>query len=567
MDLLRFLLRLPFTLIKGLCWVVCKFFWLIGRIFRPVVGNIEWRAPGWAVKSVRGVKSGFGRLEHGVERHPKSVGAAVLLLVLLAVGGFYGYHVWLNRPQPIEPAPLVYQETTLRVSGPQLINYNTNSRLPQEIALNFRNSVAPITLVGKNVDQGISLSPAVDGQWQWRNASTLVFTPKAPLPMGATYKIKLDPAKLLAPQSKITQTEYDVNVPAFDYQLGQAEYYQDPQDPKKRSAIFRVQFNAPVDVASFEKQISLGLTEGKETPEKKLNYSLVYDEKKLNAWVHSEALQALDHGGSVHIAIGKGVKSTAASQPTSTVKNNWVAVPTLYSLAVKDVSATVVDANDNKGERALIVALSDAVKDKEIGGAVKAWLLPEKNPKDSDNNDDDTDAVYPWDMSEIDTGIINQSTPVKLTLNDAEQEYQPQFSFKFDAPAKRYMLVEIANTLTSFGGYKMPEKRYQLVVVPDYPTSLSFMSQGSLLSMSGEKQISVAARNVPGLKLDIKRVIPSQLQHIVSFKSSDYSSAQFNRLSDEYFTEHFEYTSAVNNEKPGEVSYQGIDLSRYLSDT
>jgi len=280
MDLLRFLLRLPFTLIKGLCWVVCKFFWLIGRIFRPVVGNIEWRAPGWAVKSVRGVKSGFGRLEHGVERHPKSVGAAVLLLVLLAVGGFYGYHVWLNRPQPIEPAPLVYQETTLRVSGPQLINYNTNSRLPQEIALNFRNSVAPITLVGKNVDQGISLSPAVDGQWQWRNASTLVFTPKAPLPMGATYKIKLDPAKLLAPQSKITQTDYDVSVPSFDYQLSQAEYYQDPQDAKKRSAIFRVQFNAPVDVASFEKQISLGLIEGKEAPEKKLNYSLVYDEKK-----------------------------------------------------------------------------------------------------------------------------------------------------------------------------------------------------------------------------------------------------------------------------------------------
>lgn len=566
MDLLRFLLRLPFTLIKGVCWVVCKVFWLIGRIFRPIVGNIEWRAPGWATTSARGLKNGFARLERGVENHPKSVGAALLLLVLLAVGGFYGYHVWLNRPQPIEPAPLVYQETTLRVSPPQLVNYTTNSRLPQEISLYFRNSVAPITLVGKNVDQGISLSPSAEGQWQWRNASTLVFTPKAPLPMGATYKIKLDPAKLLAPQSKITQTEYDVNVPAFDYQLGQAEYYQDPQDPKKRSAIFRVQFNAPVDVASFEKQISLGLTEGKETPEKKLNYSLVYDEKKLNAWVHSEALQALDHGGSVHIAIGKGVKSTAASQPTSTVKNNWVAVPTLYSLAVKDVSATVVDANDNKGERALIVALSDAVKDKEIGGAVKAWLLPEKNPKDSDNNDDDTDAVYPWDMSEIDTGIINQSTPVKLTLNDAEQEYQPQFSFKFDAPAKRYMLVEIANTLTSFGGYKMPEKRYQLVIVPDYPTSLSFMSQGSLLSMSGEKQISVAARNVPGLKLDIKRVIPSQLQHIVSFKSSDYSSAQFNRLSDEYFTEHFEYTSAVNNEKPGEVSYQGIDLSRYLSD-
>jgi len=563
MDLLRFLLRLPFTLIKGVCWAVGKIFWLLGRILRPVVGNVQWRAPDWASKSARGITRGFSRLETGVNRHPTSVAAAVVLVALLAVGGFYGYHAWLNRPQPIEPAPLVYQETTARVSGPQLINYAAQNRPPQEIILYFNHAAAPITLVGKTVEKGVTLSPAVEGQWTWRNAATLVFTAKSALPLGASYKIKLDPAALLAPQIKISQTEYSANVPAFDYQLGQAEYYQDPQNAQKRSAIFRVQFNAPVDVASFEKRISLGLTEGKQTAEEKLNFSLVYDEKKLNAWVHSEALQALAQGGSVHLAIDDGVKSSVASQPISAKKNNWVAVPTLYSLQLQDVAATVVNSDDNQGQRALIVGLSDAVKDKEVGGAVKAWLLPEYNPKYSHDENDD---LYQWSLSDVDTGIIGQSAPVKLTLNDAEQEYQPQFSFTFDAPAYRYLLIEVNNSLTSFGGYKMPEKQYRVVAVPDYPSSLSFMSQGSLLSMSGEKQISVAARNVPGMKLDIKRVIPSQLQHIVSFKSSQYSSAQFNRLGDEYFTEHFEYTHAVDNDKPGDVSYQGIDLSRYLSD-
>jgi hypothetical protein len=559
MDLLRFLLRLPFTLVKGVCWLLAKIFWLLGLVLRPLIGNIQWRSPAW----VAGVKKGFLATERGVDNHPKSVATAVVLLIALAVGGFYGYHAWLNRPQPIEPAPMVYQQTTVRVAGPQLINYNAQNRPPQEIILYFSNAAAPITLVGKTVEQGVSLSPAVEGQWAWRNAATLVFTPKAALPMGSAYKIKLDAEKLLAPQIKINQTEYSANAPSFDYQLGQAEYYQDPQDAQKRSAIFRVQFNAPVDVASFEKRISLGLIEGKETPEKKLNFSLVYDEKKLNAWVHSEPLKALEQGGSVHVAIDSGVKASVASQPTAGKKDNWVSVPSLYSLSVADVAATVVNSDDNQGSRALVVALSDGVKDKEIGAAVRAWLLPQKNPK---YGDDDQDAIYPWSMSDIDTGIISQSAPVKLALNDAEQEYQPQFSFTFDAPAHRYLLVEINNALTSFGGYKMPEKQYRVVAVPDYPTSLSFMSQGSLLSMNGEKQISVAARNVPGLKLDIKRVIPSQLQHIVSFKSSQYSSAEFNRLGDEYFTEHFEYTHAVDNQKPGEVSYQGIDLSRYLSD-
>ncbi|WP_163420430.1 hypothetical protein, partial [Escherichia coli] len=86
----------------------------------------------------------------------------------------------------------------------------------------------------------------------------------------------------------------------------------------------------------------------------------------------------------------------------------------------------------------------------------------------------------------------------------------------------------IDNQLVSVGGYKMPKKVYRVVEVPEFPKSLQFMSAGSLLSVNGDKQISVAARNVAGLRLDIKRVIPSQLQHIVSFKSREYSSTEFN---------------------------------------
>jgi uncharacterized protein YfaS (alpha-2-macroglobulin family) len=67
-----------------------------------------------------------------------------------------------------------------------------------------------------------------------------------------------------------------------------------------------------------------------------LNFSLVYDEKKLNAWVHSEPLQALDQGRAVHLIVGKGVKSTAAGNAVEEAKSNWVKVPTLYSLALSD---------------------------------------------------------------------------------------------------------------------------------------------------------------------------------------------------------------------------------------
>ncbi|WP_458351914.1 alpha-2-macroglobulin family protein [Rahnella selenatireducens] len=564
MDLLRFLLRLPFTLIKGVLRALAFILGLLGRVIKPVVGNIDWRAPVWWTAMSGWLKRGFTRMEDGVDKHPKAISLTILVLLCAAGAGIYGWHWWLNRPQPIEPAPMVYQETSVRVSNPEAINYAAQKIAPQQAIFNFRNSAAPLTDVGKVVEKGISLKPATEGEWKWVSGYTLVFTPKNPLPMGTKYEVSFTPDVLLAPQIKLASTRYEFTAPAFDYQSGTAEYYQDPQDPQKRSAIFNVKFNAPVDVASFEKQISLGLSEGKAKTESKLNYSVVYDQKKLNAWVHSEPLKSLDHGGSVHMMIGEGVKASVASNATTQARNVWVSVPTLYSLTVSDASAQVVDADGAKGQRALIIGFSDAVKDKDIRRAVKVWLLPQHDPNDSDAATGPDDYAS-WNVDSVENNVLEQSTPLNIQLNEAESDYQPQFSFRFDAPAHRAMLVEIDNVLTSSGGYKMPEKVYRIVEVPDYPKSLQFMSQGSLLSVNGDKQISVAARNVPGMRLDIKRVIPSQLQHIVSFKSREYSSAEFNRLNDEYFTEHFKYQTAVNNDKPGEVNYQGVDLSRYLS--
>lgn len=564
MDLLRFLLRLPFRLITGFLRGLAVISGLLGRIIKPVVGNIDWRAPVWWAAISGWLKHGFIRMEGSIDKHAKAISLVFLVLLCAAGAGVYGWHWWLNRPQPIEPAPMVYQETSIRVRNPQAINYAAQKITSQQAIFNFRNSAAPLTDVGKVVEKGISLKPATQGEWTWFNDHMLVFTAKKPLPMGTKYEVNFAPDLLLAPQIKLATTRYEFIAPPFEYQLGAAEYYQDPQDPQKRSAIFNVKFNAPVDVASFEQQIALRLSKGKAKTQSRLNYSVVYDQKKLTAWVHSEPLKSLDHGGSVQMTIGEGVRASVASNATLRAHNAWVSVPTLYSLAVRDASAQVVDADSAKSQRALIIGFSDAVKDQNLRRAVKAWLLPQHDPNDSYAATGPDDYAN-WNVDNVENNVLIQSRPLDIQLNEAESDYQKQFSFRFNAPARRAMLVEIDNVLTSSGGYKMPEKVYRIVKVPDYPKSLQFMSQGSLLSVNGDKQISVAARNVPGMRLDIKRVIPGQLQHIVSFKSREYSSAQFNRLNDEYFTEHFKYQTAVKNDKPGEVNYQGVDLSRYLS--
>jgi len=133
MDLLRFLLRLPFTLLKGVFRLLALIFRLFGRIFRPIIGNVNWRAPAWWQFSSRKLKSGIERTEAGINKYPKAIALTILLLLGIAAAAFYGYHWWLNRPQPMEPAPLLYKETRVKISNPSTINYYVNKANKQNI--------------------------------------------------------------------------------------------------------------------------------------------------------------------------------------------------------------------------------------------------------------------------------------------------------------------------------------------------------------------------------------------------------------------------------------------------
>ncbi|POP46389.1 hypothetical protein CHU32_06455 [Superficieibacter electus] len=565
MDLLRFLLHLPFKIIRLVFRILALILCLLGRLVKPLVGNIDWRAPGWWTAMSGGITRGFRSMERGVDAHPKTIGLTLLVVVCAAGAGIYGWHWWLNRPQPIEPAPIVYQKTTVRVSGPETPDYTAAKPASQEVIFNFSQSAAPITDINNVVSKGISLHPAVEGQWKWISGHTLVFTPKKTLPMGSQYTVDFAPDQLLAVQSKLANTHYEFAAPAFDYYLDEAEYYQDPEDPQKHGAIFNVSFNAPVDVATFEKRISLTLTEGKSKSATPLQYSIVYDPAKLNAWIHSAPLKLLDNGGSVNLTINEGVKAVVPSSPTLIPGKSTVSVPSLYSLKLESASVQTVTNDDGGQQHALIVAFSGDVNIKEVQRTVKARLLPQHDPNDPNARKGSDDYAH-WTINDVQNNVLAQSVPVQIQLDEPEKESQAQFSFHIDAPARRWMLVEIDNSLTSSGGYKMADKVWRVVQVPDFPKSLQFMSRGSLLSVNGEKQISVAARNVSGLRLDIKRVIPSQLQHIVSFKDPSFSSAAMDYHHEaDYFTEHFQYQASIDDDKPGVVHYQGIDLSRYLS--
>ena len=71
---------------------------------------------------------------------------------------------------------------------------------------------------------------------------------------------------------------------------------------------------------------------------------------------------------------------------------------------------------------------------------------------------------------------------------------------------------------------------------------------------------------MPGMKLEIGRVLPEQLQHLVSLNNGTYSHPELNgQFGADNIVERFSEKHAFPAGKPGDAHYEGVDLSQYLA--
>jgi uncharacterized protein YfaS (alpha-2-macroglobulin family) len=77
----------------------------------------------------------------------------------------------------------------------------------------------------------------------------------------------------------------------------------------------------------------------------------------------------------------------------------------------------------------------------------------------------------------------------------------------------------------------------------------------------------VVSRNVSGMKLEIGRVLPDQLQHLVSFNEGSYAQPELNgSFGEDHIVERFQETRMFPRTGPGEAHYEGVDLGQYLKE-
>jgi alpha-2-macroglobulin len=538
---------------------------------RALFGELRWQRPQWLFYTAARTQQAFASFGAAVQRSPARATVIAACGIGLLAGSYLLWQWYERRPQPVEVA--------YSVTAPAITCYACEPPgQPNPLIVQFESSAAPLDRAGHPVEAataGLSMSPQLAGQWSWDDDKILRFQPAADWPIGEKIAVQLDRKRFAAAQVRLKDYEFEFSTPGFEARIAATEFHQDPVIASNKKVVATVSFSHPVDPESFERHVRLRMFDRvTDKIEKELTaptHSVVYDKLKLNAYVHSAQLEVPPKAGRLQITIQPGIKASRGGNETQPELNTNVDVPGLNSLKIADVHADLVRDERNEPNQVLLINTSFSVQESELPKKLSVWLLPARHPDPKLQASFERyrpGKPFAWTSANLRPEVLNANTRLALTQIPGEQEHYELHSFRYSADPGRQLYVKIESGLKSFGGYTLGDALERIVDVPEFPRELSILHQGSLLSLSGDKTLTLFARNVPGLRIEVGRLLPRQLQHLVTQTNGSFATPTFNawNFDTANITERFVKTARLAGADPGKPQYEALDLGEYLDD-
>jgi len=513
-----------------------------------IVGRITWGCPPW-ISYINSKRKGS----------PKAFW--LTLLVLILAGGGYAYFASLPKPELV----------TVRAQTPP-ITPNVKNAVPHPLRVSFYlhgilDSVAALDAMDKDLGDKIKAVPSLKGKWKWETENTLIFKPEKDWPAGQEYSLKFN-KKLFSKSVKLEKNEASFSTPSFKAAIDSIRFYKDPEDSTIRKVVGTISFSHPVDTKSLESKLSLYMLPKDSSDKAKASpykFTVSYDDNKRQAYIHSDTVKIEQDETYMYLNVGKGVQPVSGPSETSKVLDDKVVIPSTYTFfRILSAAGQIVrdENNENQPEQAVLIEFTDGVKAEELNQHIKAYLLPSKRMLNQ---------AYPnynWrSPAEVTAEVLSRSKILKVDILPTERTYSNLQSFRFNGPEGRYIYVETSSELKSEGGFNLSMKAPSLIRVPDYPKEAKIGFDGSLLSSSSEKKLTLVSRGIRALKIEVGQLLPGQINHLVSQTGGDIKNPQFkNRwyFNEENITTIYSEIQQLNYTHPGKAIYSVVDLAKYL---
>ena len=500
---------------------------------KTLLANIfgHWQSPPW----MRWCKA-----------HPgKSVGS-LLALLFVAAGLWKAWDWYQHLPKP--------QTVQSRIFAPSLTNYEAETTQVAPLVVRFSDSVAPLDNIGKPLNKGVHLSPAIAGQWRWASDKHLQFQPDDDWPVDQAYDLTLDSDTLLASHILLDKYRLEFKTAPFSANISDARLYHDPNQPNIQKVVATVHFSHPVATQTVKPALSVLLSPGL-TYSQDSDYELTFDDKHLNAYIHSAPLATPLEPSSVKLELSKGIKAATGGN-TAAEGSTQVSVPGRYQLSFSAAQIGFAYNDKEEPEPVLTMESSRPVGDEALKGKVEAWLLPQKAPQGN---------TY-WNTQNVTDSVLLAAPKVSLSQNPGAEGLNQLHSFKFKAPVGRYLAIKVAKHVEGQGGYLSRDAAFSVVRMPEYPKALSFLGEGALLTLNDDQRLGYLVRGVADVRIEVAQLLPDQLHQLVDQNSGIFTAQYFNNAAFDRLVTRTEITQSFASTDPAKTSYGQVDLKSYFAD-
>lgn len=528
---------------------------VFGTFLTLFLGKIAWSSPPW-----------LKQLHQYSKTKPKIFWGVLVGVICLLSISIYGYHWYQHLPQP--------KFITAQITEPAITPLD-EKLVPNNLSIDFgveengfnTKSVAPLSQIGKEA-KGITLTPAMPGKWTWESDSRLIFKPAEDWPAGQTYSIHFDKT-VFTPGTKLNSLNYSFSTQPFQAIISELKFYQNPENAAQREAVATITFNYPVDTSSLENKTTLqleALKKGKlDLNAEKFKFKITYDEHKRTAYLHSEVLPLPIVERYLELRIAKGVKPISGASNTLNPISETVLIPDASSyFKIQNATVTIVRNEQDRPEQVLTIESSIGVKEAELRKAVHVYLLPQDYPATSTEKEKKN---YAWqNPGEVTPDLLKLSIPLDLQTIPADRDYATLHSYKLTAPASRFIYLKLDKGITGFGDFILNNGYVAVLPVPEFPKQISFLHKGALLALNSEKKLSVLVRGLPAVKFEIARILPDEVNQLVTQTSGNFDDPQFINYSfnQQNISEIFSDIQRFDTTDPGKEQYTALDFAKYL---
>lgn len=557
------------------------------RALRTCFGELSWNPPAWSVALAR-----------SPQQHPAKAAAVALLLPALAVGAWHARQWYRHRPQPrFVQATVVAPGETPFTKGQPL--------KPAPLLVNFSAPVARLEKVPRPLAAGVRLEPDLPGQWQWRNDSALVFTPREDWPAGADLRIHLDPTALV-PEARLGSYTLTTRTASLTARINSAEFYQDPRDPAVKQVTATLNFSHPIEPAELEKAVQLkvlGESAVLRPAAGDRTFTLTPGEHRRQFFLRSANVALPEREDFVQILIAAGLPAAKGPGRTAAEVLAKVRIPDAYSLfRIESASGIIVPDKAGDPGQVLLVRSSVAMKPEEFARGVELYLLPERNPlvepakpkegeeaeeeeprrRGGESDDEEAEeasgksesaeaaepepSFYGWQAAEVDDEVLARGTRLPLTLIPVLDPVATEHNFRFRTPREGRLYLRIKKGLRAPGGYILRQDYLQALDAPMPGRGVEIQGEGGVLALTGERKLAIRSRGLALLEYEIAQVPADQINHLVSQTSGSFSDPEFrtSAFTRENLARIATERQPVATKSRSEADFVAFDLSKHL---